>query len=375
MSRAHKVMYQLKRQKREELAKKRAAEYSEKILKTISVQYEKMLQADFDSYVKEEVKNFKDGISRLSHLIGEDPFAAEQLARELSYTTDTISFLVERAKEEFERKERLQYEKLQRQREETKSKLADYLYQQLAEINNSSVMNFGIRDLDELKEKINSGEIKNESNVNERLSKIVKISAQKFEQWKAEKLEKEKINLLKKQIDSSINSVQDEKFENKEKQIGIITRMQELKNSVTAQSDSERIVSKLKELNSEVSETLIDESVRKEMVKSIIGELRKQEFTVEKPKIIGEGKESYVIIKAKKPSGKTAECKVSLEGKLNYRFDKYEGMTCLKDIEKFNIDLEKIYSFNLSDERIIWENPDRLSRTESVSADYNRRNV
>lgn len=32
------------------------------------------------------------------------------------------------------------------------------------------------------------------------------------------------------------------------------------------------------------------------------------------------------------------------------KFDNYEGMTCLKDIEKFNVDLEQIYSVKLSDE-------------------------
>ena len=36
-------------------------------------------------------------------------------------------------------------------------------------------------------------------------------------------------------------------------------------------------------------------------------------------------------------------------------------MTCLKDIEKFNVDLEKVYSIKLSDERVLWENPDKLS--------------
>lgn len=36
-------------------------------------------------------------------------------------------------------------------------------------------------------------------------------------------------------------------------------------------------------------------------------------------------------------------------------------MTCLKDIEKFNVDLEQVYSVKLSDERVLWQNPDRLS--------------
>ncbi len=32
----------------------------------------------------------------------------------------------------------------------------------------------------------------------------------------------------------------------------------------------------------------------------------------------------------------------------------------MKDIEKFNVDLENIYSVKLSDERVLWQNPDKL---------------
>ena len=37
-------------------------------------------------------------------------------------------------------------------------------------------------------------------------------------------------------------------------------------------------------------------------------------------------------------------------------------MTCLKDIEKFNVDLKNIYSVKLSDERVIWTNPDEIGK-------------
>lgn len=52
---------------------------------------------------------------------------------------------------------------------------------------------------------------------------------------------------------------------------------------------------------------------------------------------------------------------MDLCGKIAYKFDNYQGMTCLKDIEKFNVELEQVYSVKLSDERVLWENPDRLS--------------
>ena len=100
---------------------------------------------------------------------------------------------------------------------------------------------------------------------------------------------------------------------------------------------------------------------RSETVTAIVKQLQKQEFTVEKPQLIKTDGKNYVKIVAKRPSGKRAVCNVDLRGKIAYKFDNYEGMTCLKDIEKFNVDLEQVYSVKLSDERVLWQNPDRLS--------------
>ena len=115
------------------------------------------------------------------------------------------------------------------------------------------------------------------------------------------------------------------------------------------------------ELENEVDETLISEETRRETVIAIVKQLQKQEFSVEKPQLIKTDGKNYVKIVAKQPSGKRAVCNVDLRGKIAYKFDNYEGMTCLKDIEKFNVDLQQVYSVKLSDERVLWQNPDRLS--------------
>ena len=111
--------------------------------------------------------------------------------------------------------------------------------------------------------------------------------------------------------------------------------------------------------------TILDGKKTSEALKQEIAEevkqLKKQEFTVEKPQLVQTDGKNYVKIVAKQPSGKRAICNVDLCGKIAYKFDNYEGMTCLKDIEKFNVDLEKVYSIKLSDERVLWENPDKLS--------------
>ena len=375
MSREHDLMYELERKRREELERKRAAEFSEKTYKEIVARYNHMKNAEYDSYVPSEMTELVQNIKNLEQLLQADVFEARRLCYQVQNSLSSIDFRVRTAKEEFARQERLRYEEIQRQKAEAKSKLEQMFYTKLSEIKNPAVANFAVQDLESIKSKIQSETISSEEILVQQLKTVCEQADERAKKWKAEKIAKEKIAILSAQIDTAIKATENEKFENADNKNKLINEMKTLKDSITAESSESEIVEKLNTIRSSVDDSLIDEEVRRETVKAIVKELKSQEFTVEKPQIFGTGKDSYVLIKAKKPSGKQATCKISLEGKLNYRFDKYEGMTCLKDIEKFNVDLEKIYSVKLSDERVIWENPDRLSRTQESSSDTQRRNM
>ena len=78
--------------------------------------------------------------------------------------------------------------------------------------------------------------------------------------------------------------------------------------------------------------------------------LKSAGFSVHKPT---KTKDGYVKVRAKKPSGNKAFCRINLEGKFEYKFDSYKGMSCLKDINSFETDLEDIYGFKLSDKRVL----------------------
>ena len=45
----------------------------------------------------------------------------------------------------------------------------------------------------------------------------------------------------------------------------------------------------------------------------------------------------------------------------------------MKEIEKFNIDLQQVYSVKLSDERILWSNPDKLDKDATSTPRTDRR--
>lgn len=375
MSHEYDAIYELERKRREELERKRAAEFSEKAYKEISARFSEMKNAEYDSYIPDEMGELERNMKSIANLLKTDVFEAQSLCYQVQNSLSSMDFLVRAAKEEFARQERLRYEEIQRQKAEAKSKLEQAFYTQLGEIKNPAVANFAVKDLESIKSKIQNEAISSEEELAKQLKIVCEQADERAKKWKEEKIAKEKIAILSAQIDSAIKATESEKFENADNKNKLINEMKTLKDSLTAESSESEIVEKLNTIRSSVDDSLIDEEVRRETVKAIMKELKSQEFTVEKPQIFGTGKDSYVLIKAKKPSGKQATCKISLEGKLNYRFDKYEGMTCLKDIEKFNVDLEKIYSVKFSDERVIWENPDRLSRTQEASSDTQRRNM
>lgn len=375
MSREHEVMYQIERRRREELERQRAAEYVEKAVERIRSQLRSMKEREYNAYIPDEMDQIQKYVNDMERLLPQDVFAARERAYQAEGIVRTADYLAWYAKEEFQRQEMLLYQQLQRQREEAMSSLLEFYYEQIALIRNPVVINFSIQDLNILKESIEQEKITDKDAVLKRIKHITceaEISAQK---WKEEKQEREKVLLLQTLIDSAIQEIEEEKFESQESKEQLLDKVKGLKSGLSPSSREDEIVCQLKDIRQSVDATIIDEKVRRETVRSIIKVLESQEFSVSKPKICGKGKDTYVLVTAKKPSGKCATCKINLEGKLNYRFDNYEGMACLKDIEKFSVDLSRIYSINLSDERIIWENPDRLSRTQRIAQNEDRRNI
>ena len=375
MSREHQVMYELERKRREEIERQRAGEYVQSAYKRLCREFDRMLEQEYDAYVPDEMERIRQYIRDVEEQSLQDVFAARDTMRQALSVVSNMSYIVRCAKEEFQRQELVRYEQLQRQREEMKSRLLDFYYEKIASIRNPIVINFSVQDLNLLKESIEKGDVTSENDVELHIKQITGNAEASARIWKEEKQDKERMQILQSLIDSGITEVEEEKFENQKKKDQLIQQMRQLKKEVSAATREEDVSSRLRDIRKEMDSTLIDEKVRKETVRAIIKSLEKQDFTVSKPRIFGEGKDSYVLVKATRPSGKQVSCKINLEGKLNYRFDQYEGMTCLEDIAQFNVDLVKIYSINLSDERVIWENPDRISRTQSIAAEENRRNV
>lgn len=103
--------------------------------------------------------------------------------------------------------------------------------------------------------------------------------------------------------------------------------------------------------------TILDESIRREVVVGLLATLKSMGF-VAQPMLDG----GVVVLDGRLPSGRRAHFEVSLDGKMDFDLDGYEGRACKDDFDKIETVLRDTYGVKLGPPQIEWKNPDRLSR-------------
>lgn len=363
MSRSYEYSYALERARRQAIYNERVSSTTERFYNRYMKQYEEMISRGYSAYIPSEMKRLQSDLSSIRNLLMSNPTEARDLSFEVgSYINDLYS-MVNIAVQQFDRAERIRRDQILEQEREKKIEGMNIYYELIREISNPIVINFAQEELEAVKKSIKEGTGITLDQLKSKVKSIIQSAESKAEGWKKETVKVQKKNNIISRLEETEKSILNEKIEDKKKTDEFIDRIQKLKESISSGNKSIQTIEKeISQIETVVDDTIITEEVRRETVKAIVKQLRSQEFVISRPQIVKNGDESYVKIVAQKPSGKKAVCKVDLHGKILYKFDNYEGLTCLKDIEKFNVDLEKIYSVKLSDERILWSNPDKLSK-------------
>ena len=374
MSRSYEYSYALERARRQAIYNERVSSTTERFYNRYMKQYEEMISRGYSAYIPSEMNRLQSDLSSIRNLLMSNPTEARDLSFEVgSYINDLYS-MANIAVQQFDRAERIRRDQILEQEREKKSEGMNIYYELIREISNPIVINFAQEELEAVKKSIQEGTGITLDQLKSKVKSIIQSAESKAEGWKKETVKVQKKNNIISRLEETEKSILNEKIEDKKKTDEFIDRIQKLKESISSGNKSIQTIEKeISQIETVVDDTIITEEVRRETVKAIVKQLRSQEFVISRPQIVKNGDESYVKIVAQKPSGKKAVCKVDLHGKILYKFDNYEGLTCLKDIEKFNVDLEKIYSVKLSDERILWSNPDKLSKdAESVAKSKER---
>ena len=374
MSRSYEYSYALEAAMRRQIYLNRVSSTTEQFYSRYIEQYNRMKKDGFAAYIPAEMTRLESDLSRIRAMLITDP----EEARELSFTVGSyirsLSSLATAAREQFDRAERLRVETLRIEREQQKNELVQEYFEILRNITNPIVVNYSVSELQFLKKEIDAGVLTDKDALAKKAQVIIAAAEQKADEWKKQTIQRSRQANTAQIIDEAESRVKKESIEDKEKTQQFLERINQLRSGLTdGRLDTETIERQITALEAEVDDTLISEETRRETVKAIIKQLKAQEFSVEKPQIVQTDGKNYVKIIARQPSGKRAICNVDLRGKIAYKFDNYEGLTCLKDIEKFNVDLQQVYSVKLSDERVLWSNPDKLDKDANSTPTTDRR--
>ena len=362
MSSSYEYSYQLEAERRRQIYLNRIAATTEEFYRRYEQQYREMLSHGLSAYIPSEMSRLESDLARIRDLLVSDPESARDISFDVGSYIRSMSSLAVAARKEFDRSERMRVAALRAEIEQQQNELMNEYFKILQTITNPIVVNYSISKMQELRKDIENGKLSSSTELKEISASIISEAEKKASDWKENIVKKHRQKNVAQGINEAESRLKSEKIENQEKTQEFLNKINKLRSALESGAiDSNTIEKKVVELENEVDETLISEETRREIVISIIKQLQKQEFTVEKPQLVQTDGKNYVKIVAKQPSGKRAICNVDLRGKIAYKFDNYVGMTCLKDIEKFNVDLEKVYSIKLSDERVLWENPDKLS--------------
>lgn len=343
-------------------------------------QYEDMRSQEFETYMPNEMERLRSDLSQIRSLLYSNPGAA----RDVSFRIGEYIHSMYRDGHAAEREYRKREIEAERQRQEAEraerlrkqGEINDAYYDLVSGIQDQAVINFAAKELSELRQKaLDSVTSMSVSDLRQHAERIIAQARAKASEWEDQSKKKEEQQVVTERLQMMQEQLTQKKVEDQEKAQVLMKQIVALQEQISSDSKPQpEIEQELAKIESDMDDTLISEDVRREAVKSVFLSLKKQGFQVKPPQLVQDQNHNYVRIVAQKPSGKRVQCRLDLHGKLLYKFDEYEGMTCLKDIEQFNVELEQVYSISLSDERIIWENPDRLSKDSHSTTDPKRRN-
>lgn len=356
--------YELERRRQEQLARQNVQRDVMNAIARHRQSIQNIINEGLGKYVS--VQNINIEIQNIERIANSDPFTARNLSYQLS---SDINYLRNEALNRKREEERI----IREQKNKNKQAVLDYFNKTISAINDIILIDFAKDKFNALRYELmnDEGVTDKEMNVQSkriesRIKSIIDEANSNAGEWRAKKEKEREKRVLQTKIEDIEDNLKKENIESKEnieKRDKLLKQIEAAKESLNNASDNiENVIQDVEAIDKETEDIRITEEVRKDVVKSIIKSLKGSEFEVSAPELIKDDNGGIVRIIAKKPSGKRAVCKVGLNGKLEYTFDNYEGLTCVKDIDKFNKDLEEIYSIKLSDKKVLWENPDRISK-------------
>jgi len=360
MSAIHNYKYRQRQQRQEYLnrVQSKTREFYQRYMEVMS----DMCFQGIDQVIPTEFAQLTQELDKLKLLICNNPEEAREMSIALGNEVYGLRRLANTAKtrlsKQLELERRHEEERLQKKNEQSEK-----LWRSLKTTFNDPIeRDFAFNDLIKLESEYID---LSEDELNLRISDIKQRANVLAQEWKNKQQETslqdtqiEVLNAYQEQLKTDLN-------QNPEKLQTILNSLQDSRDFLDkgGMLSTEDLQSSINAQVSEADEVVTDERCRQITVKGIIDSLRQQGFQVDNPKLFKDNQRDEVVIQAKRISGRQSKFTVSLDGSFSYKFENYEGMACKDDIEKILPKLQDIYGIELSDKKVIWENPDRNLRS------------
>lgn len=103
---------------------------------------------------------------------------------------------------------------------------------------------------------------------------------------------------------------------------------------------------------------IVDERVRREVVRGILQSLRELGFVSAGPQLNA----GVVVLEGRLATGRRAVFEVHVDGHLCFDLDGYEGRACADDLARVDTILRDRFGVRLGPPQFVWKNPDRLAQ-------------
>jgi hypothetical protein len=322
-----------------------------------------------ERYLPEEFERVRSIMNEVRSILESDPERARAMSLQIGQQLSALTAMARSARREFETRERLRQQELSEMRRRATSELAQFLQSLITEIQDPIEQDFAFDKLKAIQSNyvgriVEATELpKIKEELRRKVFAIHTEAAEHAKAWKQRKSQETILDAQKTLIEIHREQAVADGERNPKAVQSMLATLDSMHQSMMERGCSlEEIQKGIAEATENTDAAVADENCRRMVVRAILDSLEKAGFVVAAPqRQVGDKDE--VVIMASKPAGAEASFRVTADGNMLYKFDHYEGMKCKTDIDRVLPMLQEIYGVKLSDERVLWQNPDRISKS------------
>jgi hypothetical protein len=354
MSAIHERRYRMRRER--EIAEERVKKTTEQYVERYENILDDLRTQGLQEYVIEDFRQIKSELNELKVILNQDAFQAREISLQIGYRIHALPRIARQARDIDVENERLEKQEREQQAQEERRKEHEQLEQAWHQFwlswTDKLSRNMALKELSNLRKQIFGAKSSyTVQQIQKEMQQIKQVAEQKAVQKRQLVQQTAEQEAKKQMVEHLLKEVQQEN-------LPVIQTEELIQQAQKILSQPEVSLKQFQTLAQQTDQALENEAIRRKMVIAVLESLRYAGFSVLKPTKIKSEQEDVVIIQARRPSGNQAKFKIQLDGKVRYEFDNYKGQTCKEDMEKVLPRLAEVYGVDLSNERVIWSNPD-----------------